>query len=161
MMFVAVVLRAGFFGAALLLLGGIAAAETYSAGGLQISNPWVRATPKGATVGAGYLTITNKGAESDRLIGGSAAPASRFEVHTTVIENGVARMRPVSGLEIKPGETVELSPGGMHVMFVGLKQPLQQGQTVKGTLVFEKAGTVAIEFAVEAVGSPAGGPKHH
>jgi copper(I)-binding protein len=157
----AVVLRAGFAGAALFLLGGIAAAETYSAGGLQIGDPWARATPKGVTVGAGYLTITNKGTEPDRLIGGSAAPASRFEVHTTVIENGVVRMRPTSGLEIKPGETVELTPGGTHVMFVGLKQPLQQGQTVKGTLVFEKAGTVAIEFTVQAIGAPAGGDKHH
>jgi periplasmic copper chaperone A len=160
----AAILRAGMIGAAFLLVGGIAAAQTYSAGGLEIGGPWARATPKGATVGAGYLTITNKGTETDRLIGGSAAPASRFEVHTTVMENGVARMRQVTGLEIKPGETVELKPGGMHVMFMGLKQPLTNGQTVKGTLVFEKAGTVAIEFAVQAVGAPAGGQgghKHH
>jgi periplasmic copper chaperone A len=157
----AAILRAGLLGAAVGLIGGIAAAETYSVGGLQIGNPWARATPKGATVGAGYLTITNKGAESDRLIGGSAVPASRFEVHTTVFEKGVARMRQVSGLEIKPGETVELAPGGMHVMFMGLRQPLLQGQTVKGTLVFEKAGTVAIEFAVQAVGAPAAGQGGH
>lgn len=154
-------MRAGLFGAAFLLIGGVAAAQTYSAGGLEIGGPWARATPKGATVGAGYLTITNKGTEPDRLIGGSAAPASRFEVHTTVMENGVARMRQVNGLEIKPGETVELKPGGMHVMLMGLKQPLTNGQTVKGTLVFEKAGTVAIEFAVQAVGAPAGGHKGH
>jgi len=157
------IIRCGFFGAAFLLVGGLAAAETYSAGGLQIDSPWARATPKGATVGAGYLTITNKGTESDRLVGGSAVPASRFEVHTTVMENGVSRMRQVTVLEIKPGETVELKPGGMHVMFTGLKQPLTQGQTLKGTLVFEKAGTVAIEFAVRAVGAPApgqGGHKH-
>ncbi len=154
-------MRAGLFGVAFLLIGGVAAAQTYSAGGLEIGGPWARATPKGATVGAGYLTITNKGTEPDRLIGGSAAPASRFEVHTTVMENGVARMRQVNGLEIKPGETVELKPGGMHVMLMGLKQPLTNGQTVKGTLVFEKAGTVAIEFAVQAVGAPAGGHKGH
>jgi periplasmic copper chaperone A len=157
----AATIRAGLFGAAFLLIGGIAAAETYSAGSLEIGSPWARATPKGATVGAGYLTITNKGPESDRLIGGSAAPASRFEVHTTVMENGVARMRPVNGLEIKPGETVELKPGGMHLMLMGLKQPLTNGQTVKGTLVFEKAGTVAIEFAVQAVGAPSGGQGGH
>ena len=68
-------------------------------------------------------------------------------------------------MEIKPGETVELKPGGMHVMFMGLKQPLKQGQRVKGTLVFEKAGTVEIEFTVQAVGAPAGrrpqGPLDH
>jgi copper(I)-binding protein len=67
-------------------------------------------------------------------------------------------MRQVTGLEIKPGETVELAPGGMHVMLTGLKQPLRQGQTVKGTLVFEKAGTIEVEYAVEAVG---GAPSDH
>jgi periplasmic copper chaperone A len=154
------VLRAGLVGAAVFLIGGMAAAETYSAGGLQIVGPWARATPKGSTVSAGYLTITNKGQETDRLIGGSLLSASRFEVHTTVTENGVARMRQVTSLEIKPGETVELRPGGMHVMFMGLKQPMTSGQTIKGTLVFEKAGTVAIEFAVQGVGAPAGGHKH-
>ena len=158
-------LRAGLFGAAVLLVGGIAAAETYSAGGLQIGNPWARATPKGSKVTAGYLTITNKGPEADRLVGGSAEPASRFEVHDTVTENGVARMRQVTNLEIKPGQTIELKPGGMHVMLMGLKQPLSKGQTVKATLVFEKAGTVAVEFTVQAIGAPAGGQggghKHH
>jgi len=150
-------------GTAILLFASIAAAETYSAGGLQIGNPWARATPKGATVGAGYLTITNTGSGLDRLVGGSAAPASRVEVHTTVEEKGVARMRQIPALDIKPGETVELKPGGMHVMFMGLKQPLKQGQKLKGTLVFEKAGTVEIEFTVQAAGAPApaGGGHHH
>jgi copper(I)-binding protein len=164
----AVALRAGLIGSAVFLVGGMAAAETYSAGGLQIVGPWARATPKGSTVSAGYLTITNKGPAADRLIGGSLASAARFEVHTTVTEGGVARMRQVVSLEIKPGETVELRPGGMHVMFMGLKQPMSQGQTVKGTLVFEKAGTVAIEFAVQppgatsgSQGGKAGAHKHH
>lgn len=150
-------LRAGIFAGTLLLVGGIAGAETFTAGSLQVGDPWARATPKGATVGAGYLSITNKGRELDRLIGGSAEPAARFEVHVTVMEDGVAKMRQVTGLEIKPGETVEFKPGGMHVMFMGLKQPLAQGQRVKGTLVFEKAGTVAVEFRVQGVGAPAGG----
>jgi copper(I)-binding protein len=137
-----------------------AMAEDFAIGGLQIGGPWARATPSGANVGAGYLTITNKGNAPDRLIGGTAAPATRFEVHTTVVEGGVARMRPVAGLEIKPGQTVEFKPGGMHVMFVGLKQPLKQGQRIKGTLVFEKAGTIEIEFAVQAAGAPSGRGGH-
>jgi copper(I)-binding protein len=128
---------------------------------MQIGNPWARATPKGATVGAGYLTITNNGKEPDRLVGGSAAPAARFEVHTTVEEKGVAKMRQVPALEINPGETIELKPGGMHVMFMGLKEPLRQGQKVKGTLVFEKAGTIGIEFTVQAAGAPGGAHHHH
>src|SRR5687767_3465690 len=130
--------------AVMLACGTVVSAENYAVAGLQIGTPWARATPSGATVGAGYLTITNKGKAPDRLIGGSAAPASRFEIHNTVVEGGVAKMRPVTGLEIKPGQTVELKPGGMHVMLLGLKQPLKQGQRIKGTLVFEQAGTVAI-----------------
>jgi periplasmic copper chaperone A len=130
-----------------------ALAEDYSIGTLQIGNPWTRATPKGSTVAGGYMKITNKGSAPDRLVGGSAAVAGRFEVHSMVMEQGVAKMRPVSGgLEIKPGETVDLKPGSMHVMLMGLKQPLEKGQKVKGTLEFEKAGKVEIEYAVEALG---------
>src|SRR6476620_211819 len=140
---------------AALVFGGVAAAETYSAGDLQIINPWTRATPGGATVGAGYLAMTNKGPQTDRLIGGSVEPASRIELHSMAMENGIAKMRQVPSVEVKPGATVELTPGGMHMMFVGLKQPLKQGQKLKGTLVFEKAGTVPVEFTVQAIGAPA------
>ena len=142
---------------------GVTAAETYSARGLQIVNPWTRATPGGATIGAGYLTITNKGPETDRLIGGSLTLAARVEMHSMAMENGIAKMRPLSSVEIKPGATVEFTPGGMHMMFVGLKQPLKQGQTLKGTIVFEKAGTVAVEFIVQGIGAPAPsiGHQHH
>jgi copper(I)-binding protein len=145
---------------AALVFGGVAAAETYSAGDLQIVNPWTRATPGGATVGAGYLAMANKGPETDRLIGGSVDPASRIELHTMAMENGIARMRQVPSVEIKSGATVELTPGGTHMMFVGLKQPLKQGQKLKGTLVFEKAGTVPVEFTVEAIGAPAPSGSH-
>jgi copper(I)-binding protein len=148
-------LAGSLLGAALVVFGAVALAETHTFGTIEIGNPWARATPSGAKVGAGYLTITNKGKDSDRLTGGSIAPASRFEVHVTLVENGVAKMRPVEGLEIKPGETVEFKPGGMHVMFLGLKQPLRRGERIKGTLVFEKAGTVAIEYAVQPAGAPA------
>ncbi|MCC6888964.1 MAG: copper chaperone PCu(A)C [Hyphomicrobiales bacterium] len=159
---VTVAARIGLVGGTLLMVAGAAQSETYSTGSVEVYQPWARASPKGATVGAGYLTIINKGTESDRLVGGSAEPATRFEVHTMVMEGGVARMRPVSGIDLKPGATVELKPGGLHVMFMGLKQPLVQGQRVKGTLVFEKAGTLAVEFVVQAVGAPApqGGHKH-
>jgi len=154
-------MRLAACGAAVLLFGAAALAESYSAGGLQIGNPWARATPKGATIGAGYLTITNKGKDTDRLVGGSAEPAERIEVHTTVVEKGVAKMRQVSALEIKPGQIIELKPGGMHVMFLGLKQPLQRGKKVKGTLVFEKAGSVDVEFTVQAAGAPGPADNQH
>ena len=137
--------------AALALLGSGAAAKDYKVGALEIKNPWIPVAPKGAPVAGGYLTIVNTGNETDRLVSGSTPLASRFELHRMTMDQGVMRMRPVTGgLEIKPGETVELRPGSLHVMFVGLKQPLEKGRTIKGTLVFEKAGPVEIEYTVEA-----------
>jgi copper(I)-binding protein len=132
---------------------GSAAAEDYSVGSLQIGSPWARATPRGANVAAAYLTITNKGSAVDRLVGGSTTASGRFEVHDMVMEGGVAKMRPVEGgLAIKPGDTVELKPGSFHIMLMGLKQPLLQGTRLKGTLVFEQAGKVDVEFAVQPIG---------
>jgi periplasmic copper chaperone A len=150
--------------AALSIWSCNALAADYNVGTLTIGNPWTRATPKGAKVAGAYMSISNKGNASDRLVGGSVAVADQFEVHNMVMEQGVAKMRPVAGgLEIKPGDTVELKPGSLHVMLMGLKQPLQKGQTVKGTLEFEKAGKIDIEFAVEGVGAnaPAGGGHQH
>jgi copper(I)-binding protein len=129
-------------------------AEDFSIGTIAIGHPWTRATPKGAQVAGGYMTISNKGTMPDRLIGGSAAVASQFQVHSMVMEQGVAKMRPVEGgLEIKPGETVELKPGSFHIMLTGLKQPIEKGQKVKATLEFANAGKVDIEYTVEAVGA--------
>ena len=157
-------LAASLLAVVLSIGAGEASAEDYSVGTIAIGNPWTRATPKGATVAGAYMTISNKGAAPDRLVGGSSAIAGRFEVHSMVMEQGVAKMRPVGGgLEIKPGDTVELKPGSFHVMLTGLKQPLEKGQKVKGTLEFEKAGKVDIEYAVEALGvsSPAAAGHHH
>jgi copper(I)-binding protein len=139
-------------------------AQTYRAGSLVIETPWSRATPGGAKIGAGYMRIVNRGSEPDRLVGGTMAAAGGFALHETTNVDGVARMRPVeSGLVIPPGATVDLSPGGMHIMLVDLKRPLKQGDTIEGTLVFERAGTVAIAYRVGGVGaqSAGGGPHHH
>ena len=149
--------KAFLLAAALMLMAGPGIAETYRAGAIQVEQPWARATPKGATIGAGYMKITNTGSEPDRLVGGSAPFAGRLEVHSMTMEQGVMKMREVKdGLEIKPGETVELKPGGYHMMFVGLKQPLKQGEDLIVTLKFAKGGTVEVKYPVEAVG--AGGP---
>ena len=137
------------------LLAFPAFAHDYKVGALEIAHPWTRATPRGATVAGGYLKITNKGTTADRLIGGTATFAGRFEIHEMRIADGVMQMRALPrGLELKPGETVELKPGSFHVMFMDLKGPLEKDQRVKGTLVFEKAGTVEIEYTVEALGGP-------
>lgn len=140
-----------------------ATAADYSVGALRISDPWSRATPAGAKVGAGYLTITNTGREPDRLVGGNALVSGLFEIHEMAMIDNVMRMRALpKGLEIKPGETIALRPGSFHIMFMDLKQPLKEGQPIKGTLVFEKAGTVAIEYRVESLGAKEStGGGHH
>lgn len=135
-------------------------AEDVTAGHLKISSPWARATPKGASVGGGYMKITNTGTASDRLVSGASDVSGRFEIHEMSLDNGVMRMRALpNGLEIKPGQTVELKPGGYHVMFVGLNKPLDPGQQVKVTLQFEKAGKVEVQFPVQPIGvqNPHGG----
>ena len=129
----------------------------YKAGTLDVADPWSRATPKGASVAAGYMKISNSGTAPDRLISGSSDVASKFEVHEMTMENGVAKMRPVNGgLEIKPGQTVELKPGSFHIMFVGLKKPLANGDHIKATLMFERAGTLNVEFDVHEMGAMTG-----
>jgi copper(I)-binding protein len=130
-----------------------ALAHEYKAGSIEIKHPWSRATPKGATVAGGYMKLINTGATPDRLIGGSTEVAGKFEIHEMSMDNGVMKMRPlVDGVEIKPGETVEFKPGGYHLMFVGITQPVVQGKRVKGTLEFEKAGKVDVEYAIEPIG---------
>lgn len=130
---------------------------------IKVEQVWTRATPGGAKVAGGFMRITNTGKEADRLIGGSAEIANIFEVHEMKHEGGMMKMRALeSGLEIKPGETVELKPGSYHVMFIDLKAPIKEGDVVKGMLKFEKAGMVAVEFKAGAMGgaAPAAGHKH-
>jgi uncharacterized protein YcnI len=137
-----------------------AAPTVLKAGSLTLDQPWSRATPGGAKVGGGYLRITNTGTAPDRLTGGSFPLASKVEVHEMRLDGDVMRMKPVEGgLEIKPGATVELKPGGLHLMFVDLKEPLKEGQTVRGTLTFEKAGSVEVEYTVRGMGGAA--PAEH
>ena len=135
-----------------------AQAADYDVGSMHISQTWSRATPKGAASGAGYMTITNKGTTPDRVSCVSDDASAQCQIHSMTMEDGVMKMRPVEGgLEIKPGETVTLKPGGFHVMFVDLKHSLEPGQSVKATLKFDNAGTVDIEYPTAAIGAPAPG----
>ena len=135
-----------------------ALAAEYDVGSIHIAQPWSRATPKGATAGAGYMTITNKGTTTDKVSCVSDDASAQCEIHSMTMEGGVMKMRPVEGgLEIKPGESVTLAPSGFHVMFRQLKHPLEQGKTVKATLKFDKAGTVDVEYPILAIGASAPG----
>jgi copper(I)-binding protein len=136
------------------LAAGAAAAQEFKAGSLEIDQPWSRATPKGAKVAAGYLTIKNTGTEPDRLVSGTSPVAGKFEIHEMTMDKGVMKMRPVpEGVEIKPGETVELKPSSFHFMIMDLKQPIVRGKPFKASLTFEKAGPVEVEFTVVAAGA--------
>jgi copper(I)-binding protein len=145
--------------AAIAFAGGAFAQQ---AGSLQVTGAWARATPKGAQVGGGYLKITNNGSAPDRLVSGSSPVSGKFELHEMSMSGGVAKMRELTnGIEIRPGETIELKPGGNHLMFVGLKQPLERGKPFKATLQFDKAGKVDVEFKVEPIGAPGPGAHGH
>ena len=133
-----------------------AMANDYKVGSIEISSPWSRATPKGAQTAIGYMTIKNNGSTADRLVGGSIDIADRFQLHAMTMEDGVAKMRELSDVEIKPGQTIEFKPGGSHVMFVNLKRPLSKGDHINGTLVFEHAGTAKIEYSVGGIGAQQG-----
>jgi copper(I)-binding protein len=140
--------------AMLSVLAGAAAAQTATAGSIEISNAWARATPKGAPVGGAYMTITNKGTDDDRLLGGTSPVSGQVQVHQMSMDKGVMSMRPVAGgLEIKAGQAVEFKTDSFHLMLVGLKQPLTQGERVKVTLEFAKAGKIDVEFLVAGIGA--------
>jgi copper(I)-binding protein len=145
--------------AALFWLVPAAHAADVKAGDLVLSEPWSRATPKGATVGAGYVTIRNQGQAPDRLVGAASPAGAKAELHEMRMDGNTMRMRPVKdGVVIAPGQTVTLQPNGYHLMITGLKAPLRQGDTLPATLTFEKAGKVDVPFEVRAVG---GGMDHH
>ena len=140
--------------AALLLTAASVWAGDYTLGDLEIQHPVARATPPGAKVAGGYMMIVNHGGEADHLVGGSADFAGKVEIHEMKMDNGTMIMRPVKGgLEVPQGGSVELKPGGYHVMFMQMKEQLKPGEKRAATLVFEKAGEVQIEFDVMDMGA--------
>jgi hypothetical protein len=134
-----------------------ATAQDYNAGAIRIEAPWLRATPAGAKVAGGYMKLSNSGSVADRLVGGSSAVAGGFEVHEMRMDGSVMLMRELpDGLEVPPGQSVELKPGSYHIMLMNLKRPLKEGDKIKGTLQFEKAGKVEVEYTVRGIGSRGG-----
>ena len=121
---------------------------------VQVDKPWTRATPPGAAVAGGYMLIRNPGA-ADRLVGASSPAAARVELHVHVNNKGVMEMREVKGYDVPAKGSFELKPGGAHLMFIDLKQPLKEGGKVPVKLRFEKAGEVNAEFQVGGLGAKA------
>jgi copper(I)-binding protein len=131
-----------------------ARAQDFTAGAITIEAPWLRATPVGAKVAGGYMTLHNRGPEADRLIGGSSPVAGSIEVHEMHMDGSIMKMRELpDGLKVPAGGSVELKPGSYHLMLIDLKRPLKEGDRIKATLQLAKAGTVEVELAVRGMGS--------
>ena len=137
-------------------------AQGQSAQGITVQEPWARATPGGARTGAAYMTLINNGATADRLLGGASLVARELQFHKVTEERGISRMRELQSIEIASGEKVLLKPGNIHVMLVGLNQPLKQGETFPLTLRFEKAGRIDLTVTIAPVGAmrPHGAMNH-
>jgi copper(I)-binding protein len=147
--------------AALALFALAAHAHDYKLGTLGIETPWARATPAGAQSGGGFMKLVNRGTAADRLISARSAAADKVEIHEMKMDGNIMRMRELEkGLELPAGATVELKPGGYHIMFMGLKAPFARGASIPITLVFEKAGSIDVEMKVEAMGSAAPAHRH-
>lgn len=136
-----------------------AQAHEYTLGSIQIGHPHARATAVGQMTGGGYLKLHNQG-DDDRLLSAGAGISDRVELHSMKMEGDVMRMRQIEAVELPAGRSVELKPGGLHIMFVGLKAPLKAGDTFPMTLKFERAGEVTVDVKVEAAGAGAGGHRH-
>jgi copper(I)-binding protein len=132
-----------------LLLAASVHAQQFPAGGLVIEHPWSRPTAAGMPMGVAYLTITNNGPREDVLLSAHTPAAARVEFHRTILEGGMARMRPAGALTIAPGKTLRAEPGGLHLMLVELKTPLVEGTTVPLLLTFRSAGEVTVQIRVE------------
>jgi copper(I)-binding protein len=144
-----------FLAAALLLalsLSNQTHAQT-STNTITVEQAWARATPRGALTGAAYMTLINNGASADRLLSATTAVADQIQFHKQTEDNGVSRMREVHNVELSPGGKIIFKPGDMHMMIVGIKQPLQEGQTFPLTLQFEKAGKIDVTVPIEKVGA--------
>jgi copper(I)-binding protein len=135
---------------------GLALAAAAEPPAIVITDAWARATPPGAKSGAAYVTVTNKGTEADKLLSATTPVAGEAQLHTTITEDGVMKMRPVSAIDLKPGASVTLKPGGMHLMLTQLKQPLKAGDSFPVAFTFEKAGRVTATVKVQKAGAMSG-----
>ena len=116
---------------------------------IRVQQPYARATVPGQRAGGGYLLIENTGKAADRLLSVRAEVSASAELHTMAMDGDVMRMREVDGIDVPPGQRVELKPGGMHIMFMGLTAPLKAGDSFPATLTFQKAGDVKVSVKVQ------------
>jgi copper(I)-binding protein len=128
---------------------------------IHVGQPWARASA--GQTGAAYMTLKNEGPADDKLVSASSPVATKTELHSMTMEGDVMKMRPVEDIPVKSHGSAELKPGGLHIMLMGLKAPLKQGDKIVLTLKFEKAGEMTVEVPVQAAGAgaPAMGGMDH
>ena len=145
---------------ALLIAGTFAAvADSASEEAIAIEEAWARPMPTGRELGAGYVTLRNAGDIADRLVAASTPRAERTELHETTVIDDVMRMRPLDGgIEIEPGGSIEMAPGGLHIMFLGVAEPFSAGERIELRLEFEQAGERTVVLEVRARPN---GDSHH
>jgi len=125
-----------------------------AADSIQIADPSVRAVPPGQDQTGAYLTLHNTGKQGHALVKAASPAARATELHTVVDEGGMSKMRPVAKMDIAPGGTTRLQPGGLHIMLIGLTQPLAEGAHVPITLIFEDGSRKAVHAPVRAIAVP-------
>ncbi len=141
-------------GLTLLALASPVLAHSFTVGKITIDHPWARETAATQTVGGGFLAIRNNGKMADRLVSASSPSAAEVQIHTMSMDGGVMKMRQLKdGIAIPAGASIELKPGGQHIMFIGLKKPFKKGDKIPATLKFARAGSVQVSFVVQPVGS--------
>ncbi len=136
---------------ALLLFLVLFSNAAFAADTIVVSDAWLRASLGKVPTTAAYFKVENRGAAPDKLLSISTTAAGMAHLHESVETNGVAQMRPVPSIELKPGQSVVLAPGGLHVMVMNLKAPLIAGEKVPLVLRFEKAGEVKVEAEVRGL----------
>ncbi|HGO8258207.1 TPA: copper chaperone PCu(A)C [Neisseria meningitidis] len=146
---------------AAVMMAGLAGAV--SAAGVHVEDGWARTTVEGMKIGGAFMKIHNDEAKQDFLLGGSSPVADRVEVHTTHInDNGVMRMREVKGgVPLEAKSVTELKPGSYHVMFMGLKKQLKEGDKIPVTLKFKNAKAQTVQLEVKIAPMSAMDHGHH
>ncbi len=126
---------------------------------VEVTEAWARATTSSARSGGAFLTLKATGA-ADRVVSASSPVAEKVELHETIRDGNVMRMREVPQLLVPAGEKVVLQPGGQHIMLIGLKKPLNRGESFPVTITFEKAPAVTVTVTVQAAGAASMGHRH-
>ena len=136
-----------------LMLNGGAALAADAPRAIVVTQAWVRASLGQTPTTAAYLKIENRGAAEDRILSGATPAAAAAQLHESVSTDGIMRMQAVKSLGINPGQSLELAPGGLHIMIMGLKSPLKAGQTIPIKLRLERAGEIEVEAEVRGLGA--------